>query len=181
MACAASIVNFYSDSHKKNACLISNNVEGVHMLTKAMVTEVIFDEMYTDPAKGSVRFEFLPGIQTLHLQWYGVLSHEDHTKYAEMTVEHIKSKQAVGWIGDVSHVIEPLPVDIAHYIADTWFPAAVKGGIKKLAIVMPAVEKVKPSAGTIGEVLARKHGELLKTLPVGVFDSRQEAREWISR
>ena len=151
------------------------------MLTKALVTEVIFDEMYTDPAKGSVRFEFLPDIHTLHLLWYGILSHEDHTKYAEMTVEHVKGKKAVGWIGDVSHVIEPLPVDIAHYIADTWFPAVVKEGISKIAIVMPAVEKVKPSAGTIGEVLALKHGELLKTFPIGVFESRQEARNWISQ
>lgn len=161
--------------------MISNNVEGVHMLTKAMVTEVIFDEMYTDPAKGSVRFEFLPDIQTLHLQWYGILSHEDHTRCAEMTVGCVTQKKAVRWIGDVSHIIEPLPVDIAYYIADSWFPAVVKEGIRKIAIVMPAVEKVKPSAGTIGEVLARKHGELLKTFSIGVFDSRQEAREWISR
>jgi hypothetical protein len=151
------------------------------MLTNAVLTEVIFDEMYTDPAKGSVRFEFLPGIRVLHLQWYGKLSHADHTKYAEMTVEHVKGKKAVGWIGDVSHVIEPLPVDIAHYIADIWFPAVVKEGIRKIAIVMPAVDRVKPSAGTIGEVLARKHGELLKTFPIEVFNSRQEAREWISK
>ena len=151
------------------------------MLTKPIVTEVIFDEMYTDPAKGSVRFEFLPDINILHLQWYGILSHADHTKYAERTVECVKQKKAVGWIGDVSHVIEPLPVDIAHYIADTWFPAVVQGGIKKIAIVMPAIERVKPSAGTIGEVLARKHGELLKTFPIAVFEGRQEARDWISR
>ena len=149
------------------------------MLTKAMVTEVIFDEMYTDPAKGSVRFEFLPDIQTLHLQWYGTLSHEDHTRYAEMTVECVKQTKAISWIGDVSHVIEPLPVDIAHYIADSWFPAVVKRGISKIAIVMPAVARIKPSAGKIGEVLAQKHGELLKSFPIGVFDSRQEAREWI--
>jgi hypothetical protein len=151
------------------------------MLTQAVLTEVIFDEMYTDPAKGSVRFEFLPGIRVLHLQWYGKLSHADHTKYAEMTVEHVKGKKAVGWIGDVSHVIDPLPVDIAHYIADSWFPAVVKEGISKIAIVMPALEKAKPSAGTIGKVLARKHEELLKTFPIGVFESRQEARDWISR
>ena len=151
------------------------------MLTKPIVTEVIFDEMYTDPAKGSVRFEFLPDINILHLQWYGILSHADHTKYAERTVECVKQKKAVGWIGDVSHIIEPLPVEIAHYIADTWFPAVVKGGIKKIAIVMPAIEKVKPSAGTIGEVLARKHGELLKTFPIAVFEGRQEARDWMGR
>ena len=151
------------------------------MLTKPIVTEVIFDEMYTDPAKGSVRFEFLPDINILHLQWYGILSHADHTKYAERTVECVKQKKAVGWIGDVSHIIEPLPVEIAHYIADTWFPAVVKGGIKKIAIVMPAIEKVKPSAGTIGEALARKHGELLKTFPIAVFEGRQEARYWIGR
>ena len=48
-----------------------------------------------------------------------------------------------------------------------------------VAIVLPAVDRVKPSAGKIGEVLAQKHGELLKTFPIGVFDSRQEAREWI--
>ena len=151
------------------------------MHTQAVLTEVIFDEMYTDPAKGSVRFEFLPGIQTLHLQWHGILSHEDHTKYAEMTIAWVTQKKATRWIGDVSHIIEPLPVDIAHYIADSWFPAVVKRGIGKIAIVMPALEKAKPSAGTIGEVLARKHGELLKTFPIGVFESRQEARNWISR
>lgn len=151
------------------------------MPTNAVLTEVIFDEMYTDPAKGSVRFEFLPGLLTLHLQWYGMLSHADHTKYAEMTIEHVKGKKATGWIGDVSHVIEPLPVDIAYYIADRWFPAVVKGGLKKLAIVMPSVEKIKPSTGKIGEVLAQKHAELLKTFPLAVFDCRQEARDWISR
>ena len=151
------------------------------MLTKPILTEVIFDEMYADPAKGSVRFEFLPPIKILHLQWYGILSHADHTRYAEMTIEHVRGKHAEGWIGDVSHVIEPLPVDIAHYIADSWFPAVVQGGIKKIAIVMPAIEKVKPSAGTIGEVLARKHGDLLKTFPIAVFEGRQEARDWIGR
>jgi hypothetical protein len=151
------------------------------MLTQAMLTEVIFDEMYTDPAKGSVRFEFLPQIQTLHLQWYGILSHADHTRYAEMTIDCVTQKKATRWIGDVSHIIEPLPVDIAHYIADVWFTAVVRRGIGKIAIVMPAVEKVKPSAGTIGEVLSRKHGELLQTFPLGVFESRQEARDWIGR
>jgi hypothetical protein len=151
------------------------------VITKPILTEVIFDEMYADPAKGSVRFEFLPDIKILHLQWYGILSHADHTRYAEMTIEHVTGKQASGWIGDVSHVIEPLPVDIAHYIADAWFPAVVRGGIKKIAIVMPAVEKVKPSAGTIGEVLARKHGELLKAFPIAVFEGRQEARDWIGQ
>lgn len=151
------------------------------MHTDAMVTEVIFDEMYTDPAKGSVRFEFLPDIKTLHLQWYGILSHQDHTAFAEMTIEWVTQKKAIRWIGDVSHIIEPLPVDIAHYIADFWFPAVVKRGIGKIAIVMPAVETVKSSAGTIGEVLARKHGELLKTIPIGVFESRQEARDWMGR
>ncbi len=137
--------------------------------------------MYTDPAKGSVRFEFLPDGKILHLQWYGILSHADHTRYAEMTIEHVTGKKAVGWIGDVSHVIAPLPVDIAHYIADSWFPAVVKGGLKKLAIVLPAVEQVKASAVAIGEVLAQKHGELLKTFPIAVFSSRQEARDWICR
>jgi len=151
------------------------------VLTKEVLTGVIFDEMYTDPAKGSVRFEFLPDIQTLHLQWYGILSHEDHTKYAEMTIECVTQKKAIRWIGDVSHIIEPLPVDIAHYIADFWFPAVVKRGIGKIAIVMPAVDRVRPSAGKIGEVLALKHGALLKTFPIEVFNGRQEAREWISR
>ena len=149
------------------------------MLTKAMMTEVIFDEMYPDPEKGSVRFEFLSDIQTLHLQWYGILSHEDHTKYAEMTVEFVNQKKAISWIGDISHIIKPLPIDIAHYIADSWFPTVVKRGISKLAIVLPAVDRIKPSAVKIGEIIAQKHGELLKTFPIGVFDSRQEAREWI--
>ena len=75
------------------------------MLTKSMMTEVIFDEMYPDPGKGSVRFEFLSDIQTLHLQWYGILSNEDHTKYAEMTIEYVNQKKAISWIGDVSHII----------------------------------------------------------------------------
>ncbi len=82
------------------------------------------------------------------------------------------------WV-DLSHIIEPLPVDIAHYIADSWFPAVVKRGISKIAIVMPAVASVNPSAGKIGEVLAQKHGRLLKTFPIGFFDSRQEAPGWI--
>ena len=120
------------------------------MLTKPVLTEVLFDEMYSDPTKGNVRFEFLPQMRTLHLQWYGTLSHEDHTKFADMTIDHIKRTNAIRWIGDVYHVIEPLPVDIAHYIADSWFPAMVKAGITKLAIVMPVVEKVKPSTNKLG-------------------------------
>jgi hypothetical protein len=149
------------------------------MLTKPVLTEVIFDELYSDPTKGNVRFEFLPDIQTLHLQWYGILSHEDHTTYANITIDHIREKHAVRWIGDVSHIIEPLSVDIAHYIADTWFPAAVRAGISKLAIIMPAIEKVKPSTSKIAKVLALKHSELLKNFPIRSFASRQEARQWV--
>ena len=56
---------------------------------------------------------------------------------------------------------------------------AVKAGIEKLAIVMPAVEKVKPSTNKIAEALAHKHGELLKTFPLRGFYSREEARQWV--
>jgi len=106
------------------------------MLTKPVLTEVIFDELYSDPTKGNVRLEFLPHYNTLHLQWYGILSHEDHTKYANIPIDYIREKHAVRWIGDISHIIEPLPVDIAHYIANTWFPEAVRAGISKLAIII---------------------------------------------
>ncbi len=150
------------------------------MLTKPVLTEVLFDEMYGDPTKGNVRFEFLPQMKTLHLQWYGILSHEDHTKFADMTIDHIKRTNAIRWIGDVYHVIEPLPVDIAYYIADSWFPAMVKAGITKLAIVMPVVEKVKPSTSKLAEVIALKHGALLTTFPIKSFESREAAREWVN-
>jgi len=149
------------------------------MLTKPIMTEVLFDEMYSDPTKGSVRLECLPDLHTLHLQWYGILSHEDHTNYANVTIDYIRQQHATRWIGDVSHIVEPLPVDIAHYIADTWFPQAVKAGIAKLAIVMPAVEKVRPSTDKIAEALALKHSALLKTFPVRSFHSREESRQWI--
>ena len=151
------------------------------MLTKPVLTEVLFDEMYSDPTKGNVRFEFLPHMRTLHLQWYGTLSHEDHTKFADMTIDHIKRTNAIRWIGDVYHVIEPLPVDIAYYIADSWFSAMVKAGITKLAIVMPVVEKVKPSTNKLAEIIALKHGELLKTFPIKSFESREAARQWVNQ
>ena len=147
--------------------------------TRPVMTEVLFDEMYSVPLKGNVRLEHLPDSKTLHLQWYGMLSHEDHTTFANKTVDFIKQLNVTRWIGDVSHIIEPIPVDIAYYIADTWFPEAVKAGIEKLAIVMPAVEKVKPSTNKIAEALAQKHGELLKTFPLRGFYSREEARQWI--
>ena len=148
-------------------------------LTRPVMTEVLFDEMYSVPLKGNVRLEHLPDCKVLHLQWYGMLSHEDHTTFANITIDYIKQNHATRWIGDVSHIIEPLPVDIAHYIADTWFPEAVKAGIEKLAIVMPSAEKVKPSTNKIAEALAQKHGELLKTFPLRGFYSRAEARQWI--
>lgn len=154
-------------------------MEHGEILTKPVMTEVLFDEMYSDPTKGNVRLESLPHIQTLHLQWYGILSHQDHTKFANMTIDHIRQKHATRWIGDVYHIIEPLPVEIAHYIADTWFPQAVKAGISKLAIIMPAIEKAKPSTNKIAEVLALKHSDLLKTFPTRSFISRQAAREWV--
>jgi hypothetical protein len=71
-------------------------------------------------------------------------------------------------------------VEIAHYIADYWFPEVVKAGIGKLAIVLPAVEKVNPSTGKIAEMLFLKHNELLKTYPLESFKSREEARRWVS-
>jgi hypothetical protein len=151
------------------------------MPTGPVLTEVIFDQMYSDPTKGTVRLEFLPDIQTLHLQWYGSLSHEDHTKFAHKTIDIIKQKQATRWIGDVSRVIAPMPEDIAHYIANTWFPQAVQNGISRLAIVMPMAETVRSSTNKIGEVLALKHRALLKTIPVKVFESRQEARQWMGQ
>ena len=150
------------------------------MLTKPVLTEVLFDEMYSDPTKGNVRFEFLPQMKTLHLQWYGILSHEDHTKFADMTIDHIKRTNAIRWIGDVYHVIEPLPVDIAYYIADSWFPAMVKAGITTLAIVMPVVEKVKPSTNKLAEIIALKHGALLTTFRIKSFESREAARAWVN-
>jgi hypothetical protein len=148
-------------------------------LTKPVMTEVLFDEMYSVPLKGNVRLEHLPDSKTLHLQWYGMLSHEDHTTFANITIDYIKQNHATRWIGDVSHIIEPLPVDIAHYIADTWFSEAVKAGIEKLAIVLPVVEKVKPSTNKIAEALSQKHDELLKTFPLKAFNSREEARQWV--
>ena len=153
----------------------------MQILTKPVMTEVIFDDMYSDPTKGNVRLESLPHLQTLHLQWYGILSHEEHTKFANRTIECIRQKHATRWIGDVSHIVEPLPVDIAYYIADTWFPQAVGAGISKLAIIMPAVEKVKPSTIKIAEVLGLKHAELLRTLPIASFHNREEARQWMVR
>lgn len=153
-------------------------MEKTTSLTKPVVTEVLFDEMYSVPLKGNVRLEYLPDSKTLHLQWYGMLSHEDHTTFANKTIDFIKQLHATRWIGDVSHIIEPIPEDIAYYIADTWFPGAVKAGIEKLAIVMPAVEKVKPSTNKIAEALAQKHGELLKTFPLRGFHDREEARQW---
>ena len=150
-------------------------------LTSPVMTEVLFDEMYSIPLKGNVRLESLPDSKTLHLQWYGILSHEDHTKFADMTIDYITQIKATGWIGDVSHIIEPIPGDIAYYIADTWFPEAVKAGIERLAIVIPAVEKVIPSTNKIAEVLAQRHGELLKTFPLKGFNSREEARQWVYR
>lgn len=150
------------------------------LLTKPVMTEVLFDEMYSDPTKGNVRLESLPDLKILHLQWYGILSHQDHTKFANMTIDHIRQKHATRWIGDVYHIIEPLPVDIAHYIADTWFPQAVAAGITKLAIVMPSVEKVKPSTIKIAEILGSKHSELMKTFPAMSFNTREEARQWVS-
>ena len=148
-------------------------------VTKPVLTEVLFDEMYSVPLKGNVRLEYLPDSKTLHLQWYGILSHEDHTKFANLTIDYIEQTHATNWIGDVSHIIEPLPLDIAYHIADTWFPEAVKAGIEKLAIIGPSVEKVNPSTSKIAELLAQKHGELLKTFPLKGFNSREEARQWV--
>ena len=148
-------------------------------VTKPVLTEVLFDEMYSVPLKGNVRLEYLPDSKTLHLQWYGILSHEDHTKFANLTIDYIEQTHATNWIGDVSHIIEPLPVAIAYYIADTWFPEAVNAGVVKLAII-PSVEKVMPSTNKIAEVLAQKHAALLKTFPLRAFNSREEARQWVS-
>ena len=143
------------------------------------MTEVLFDEGYRDRSKGHVRLEFLPDTHTLHLQWYGNLTHEDHTAFAETTFEYIKKKHATRWIGDVFHIIEPLPEEISHYIADTWFPESVKAGIGKVAIVMPCADTVQPSANKIAEVLALKQSRLLETLPLRGFHTREEARQWI--
>jgi hypothetical protein len=150
------------------------------VLTKPVVTEVIFDETYWQATAGNVRLEFLPDAKTLHLQWYGALSHEDHTRFAQMTLDVIGKKGARKWIGDVLHIVKPLPDDIAHYIAGTWFPAAHKAGISVFAIVMPMREQIRPSVQNIAEVLALKHGALLKTLPFKCFDSREEARQWMN-
>ena len=154
-------------------------MEKATSLTRPVMTEVLFDEMYSVPLKGNVRLEHLLDRKALHLQWYGMLSHEDHTTFANITIDFIKQLHATRWIGDVFHIIEPIPVEIAYYIADTWFPEAVNAGIEKLAIVMPAVEKVKPSTNKIAEALAHKHGELLKTFPLRGFYSREEARQWV--
>jgi hypothetical protein len=165
---------------KSNQLQGKNNQMGKDTaLTRPVMTEVLFDEMYSVPSKGNVRLEHLPESKALHLQWYGMLSHEDHTTFANKTINFIKQLHTRRWIGDVSHIIEPLPVDIAYYIADTWFPEAVKAGIEKLAIVMPAVEKVKPSTNKIAEALLQKNGDLLKTFPLKAFISREEARQWI--
>ena len=117
--------------------------------------------------------------KTLHLQWYGILSHGDHTKFANMTIDYIVQMQAKKWIGDVSHIIEPLPLDIAYYIADTWFPEAVNAGIEKLAISDPQLKRLSPPQTKLLKLLAQKHGELLKTFPLKGFNSREEARQWI--
>jgi hypothetical protein len=147
--------------------------------TKPVLTEVLFDEMYSDITKGNVRLEFLPELITLHLQWYGTLSHEDHTVFASRTIDCIIQKHAVRWIGDVSHIVEPLSVDIAHYIADDWFPQAIEAGIAKLAIIVSISDRVKPSANKIAEVLALKHSTLVQSFPIKSFINREDARQWV--
>ena len=145
-----------------------------------MKVEVCFDMDFDPATNGSVKLEYLPEANCMHLQWYGVLSYDDHKRAAEMTCEWTKKKGATRWIGDVSRLTAPMTLGIADYIGWQWFPGIWEAGIReKIAIVLPRLQHIVPSTNAIAETIVKMHPEKVESLEIEAFDDMYAARKWM--
>lgn len=147
-----------------------------------MKAEICFDMSFDPVTNGSVKLEYLPEVNSMHLQWYGVLSYDDHKRAAEQTYDWIRKTGATRWIGDVTRLTAPMSEGIADYIGWQWFPGAMAAGIsEKVAVVKPRLDFILPSTMMIAQRIMEMHGEAIKSMKIEAFDCMYKAREWMGK
>ena len=111
-------------------------------------------------------------IQCVIMQWKKFVKGEDFREGLNKGLELIKSKNSSRWLADMRHM-QVLAVADQEWSNNDWFPRAISGGIRKMALVQPASALAKMG---VKNVMSKVQDVQLETAN---FDNLEDAKKWL--
>jgi hypothetical protein len=113
------------------------------------------------------------GSQSVNMKWKSFAHGDDFRNGLNSGLDLIKQKGSKKWLADLRD-LGTVPTKDQEWSNTDWFPRAVSGGIRKMAIVMP---KSTLSAMSVKNIMTKVEGINIET---NYFDSDDEARKWLA-
>lgn len=120
-----------------------------------------------------LNISFDPSISTVVMQWKSFAKSEDFRTGLNEGLELLKSKGTSKWLADLRDLGTVAQVD-QEWSNNDWYPRAIGGGIRKMAIVMP---KSVISSMSVKNILTKVEGVNIET---NYFDTVEEAKKWMA-
>ncbi len=107
-------------------------------------------------------------------QWKGYATSEEFRGILNDALDLLIKKKSSKWLGDTTNIMTLQKAD-EDWVNNEWFPKAIIGGVKKMAVVMP--EK-RIQNNVVNRIMDNNGKEVLQSCE---FKSYQEAYDWISK
>lgn len=109
-------------------------------------------------------------LQAVEVQWKAFAKGDEFKEALNKGLELIRQKGASKWLGDTSNM-SAISADDQHWSNTDWFPRAISGGIKRMAVVIPKSAIAKMSVQNIVSKF--------DNLEVHNFGDKSEAVHWL--
>ncbi len=107
-------------------------------------------------------------------KWKGFATSEQFRGILNDALDLLIKKKSSRWLGDTTNIMTLSKAD-EEWVNNEWFSKGVKGGIKKMAVVMP--EKLIQN-NVVNRIMDNNGKEIMETCN---FKSYEEAHAWISK
>lgn len=143
-----------------------------------IVTGILKDDL----SRGDLVFFNQPGVavvtwdptfKAVHVEWLGWADSTEFAAVLEAGLRALTEHDGSRWLADCRNQ-RAIQQPVQEWIDRDWFPRALTGGLKRMAVVMA---KRVLARMNLEDVLARVSGKL----DVGTFETVSEATEWLTR
>lgn len=113
-----------------------------------------------------------PNTQAVIMKWKSFAHGDDFRAGLNAGLDLIKEKKSHKWLADLRD-LGTVPTKDQEWSNNDWYPRAIAGGIRKMAIIMP---KSTLSSMSVKNILTKVQGVDIET---NYFDNIDAAKEWL--
>lgn len=122
--------------------------------------------------KDFIAIHWLEDIKAVHMEWKKFARGDNFKEALNTGLKLIIDKKTGNWIADMVHLGTVAEED-QKWSNEDWFPRALQGGVKNMALIMP---KSVIASMSVSDIMNKVEGTDLVT---HYFDNLQDAKKWI--